>query len=39
MAALRNEVAGHDVSIRAFDSGRFEKSKVDLGELQARATA
>ncbi len=39
VGALRAEVAGHDVSIRAFDTGRFEKSKADLAELQAGATA
>ncbi len=37
--ALRDEVAGHDVSVRSYDAGRYEKTKVDLGELQARATA
>ena len=39
VGALRDEVAGHDVSIRAFDTGRVQKSKVSLGELAARATA
>jgi predicted TIM-barrel fold metal-dependent hydrolase len=39
VGALRAEVAGHDVSVKAFDSGRFEKSKPSLTELQARATA
>ncbi|MCU1376322.1 MAG: amidohydrolase 2, partial [Actinomycetia bacterium] len=39
VAALRAEVAGHDVSEKAFDRGRFEKSKPSLVELQARATA
>jgi hypothetical protein len=39
VGALRAEAAGHDVSIKAFDSGRFEKSTPDLGELQERATA
>ena len=39
VGALRAEVAGHDVSERSFDTGRFEKSKANLGELQARATA
>ena len=39
VGALRAEVAGHDVSIKAFDTGRFEKSKADLVELQAKATA
>jgi len=39
VAALRAEVVGHDVSEKSFDTGRFEKSKPDLGELQERATA
>ncbi len=39
VAALRAEVAGHDVSVRAFDTGRFERSHLSLGELQERATA
>jgi predicted TIM-barrel fold metal-dependent hydrolase len=35
VGALRAEVAGHDVEIRAFDSGRFERTGkgVDLGSL------
>jgi predicted TIM-barrel fold metal-dependent hydrolase len=39
VGALRAEVAGHDVAIRSFDSGRFEKSQPNLAELQANATA
>jgi predicted TIM-barrel fold metal-dependent hydrolase len=40
VAALRAEAAGHDVSIRAFDKGRFEKQVgIDLGDLVPRATA
>jgi predicted TIM-barrel fold metal-dependent hydrolase len=40
VGALRAEVAGHDVSIRSMDRGRFDSSqKVSLGELAARATA
>jgi predicted TIM-barrel fold metal-dependent hydrolase len=39
VGALRAEVAGHDVSVRSFDTGRREKSKADLGELTRRATA
>jgi predicted TIM-barrel fold metal-dependent hydrolase len=39
VGALRAEVAGHDVAIRSFDSGRFEKSRPNLAELQANATA
>jgi predicted TIM-barrel fold metal-dependent hydrolase len=37
--ALRDEVAGHDVSIRSFDTGRFERSEISLGDLAANATA
>lgn len=37
--ALRAEVAGHDVSIRSYDTGRFERSSISLGELAGRATA
>jgi predicted TIM-barrel fold metal-dependent hydrolase len=35
VGALRAEVAGHDVSVRAFDTGRVERSHsgVDLGSL------
>jgi predicted TIM-barrel fold metal-dependent hydrolase len=35
VGALRESVAGHDVEIRAFDSGRFERTGkgVDLGSL------
>jgi predicted TIM-barrel fold metal-dependent hydrolase len=35
VGALRQSVAGHDVEIRAFDSGRFERTGkgVDLGSL------
>ena len=39
VAALRAEVEGHDVSEKSYDTGRFEKSAPDLGELQAKATA
>ncbi len=40
VAALRAEAAGHDVSIKAYDKGRFERSVgADLGELQKQATA
>jgi predicted TIM-barrel fold metal-dependent hydrolase len=40
VGALREEAAGHDVSIRAFDKGRFEKSVgIDLGTLVGQATA
>ena len=39
--ALRAEAPGHDVSIRSFDKGRFERtgSGTDLGRLAAKATA
>jgi predicted TIM-barrel fold metal-dependent hydrolase len=39
--ALRAEAAGHDVSVRSFDKGRYDRSRkgIDLGELAPRATA
>ena len=35
VGALRAEVAGHDISTRSFDTGRFERSHagIDLGNL------
>ena len=41
VGALRAEQAGHDVSIRSFDKGRFERvSKgIDLGLLAEKTTA
>jgi predicted TIM-barrel fold metal-dependent hydrolase len=41
VASLRAEAVGHDVSIRSFDKGRFERKETgtDLGRLAARATA
>jgi predicted TIM-barrel fold metal-dependent hydrolase len=41
VGALRAEAAGHDVSIRPHDKGRFERTGkgVDLGKLAAKATA
>jgi hypothetical protein len=40
VAALRAEAPGHDVAVRSYDKGRFERQVgVDLGELAARATA
>jgi predicted TIM-barrel fold metal-dependent hydrolase len=40
VAALRAEAVGHDVSIRSYDQGRFERSPgADLGALAKRATA
>jgi hypothetical protein len=40
VGALRAEAAGHDVSTRAYDKGRFEKGLgADLLKLQEAATA
>ena len=41
VGALRAEAAGHDVSIRSFDKGRFESTHkgADLGKLAEQATA
>jgi len=40
VGALRAEAAGHDVSIKAFDTGRFSRQKgIDLGKLASQATA
>jgi hypothetical protein len=41
VAALRAEAAGHDVTVRSFDKGRFERTRkgADLGALAANATA
>ena len=41
VAALRAEAAGHDVSIRSLDKGRFERTGTgtDLGALAGKATA
>ncbi len=41
VAALRAEVAGHDVSVRSFDKGRFERPEpgADLAALAKTATA
>jgi predicted TIM-barrel fold metal-dependent hydrolase len=41
VGALRAEAGDHDVSIRSYDKGRFERSGkgVDLGTMTARATA
>jgi len=40
VGALRAEAAGHDVSIRAYDTGRYERTKkgADLGQLAKQAT-
>jgi hypothetical protein len=41
VGALRASAASHDVSIKSFDKGRFERSGkgVDIGLLAAKATA
>ncbi|WP_436776556.1 amidohydrolase family protein [Yinghuangia sp. YIM S09857] len=40
VGALRAEAAGHDVSVRSYDKGRFERSAgANLAELRASATA
>lgn len=41
VAALRNRAIGHDVAVRAFDTGRFERtvSGADLAKLADAATA
>jgi len=40
VAALRGEAAGHDVSVRSFDRGRFERRVgIDIGTLATQATA
>ena len=40
VAALRAEAGDHDVEIRAFDKGRFDKQVgINLGELVGQATA
>jgi hypothetical protein len=41
VGALRAESAGHDVSIKSFDKGRFQRSGkgTDLKELASNATA
>jgi predicted TIM-barrel fold metal-dependent hydrolase len=41
VGALRAEVAGHDVSVKAYDKGRYERMRtgIDIGELASKATA
>ena len=41
VGALRSEVLGHDIEIRPYDKGRFERSGtgIDIGALASRATA
>ena len=41
VAALRAKAAGHDVSERSYDKGRFERTRkgADLGKLAERASA
>jgi hypothetical protein len=38
--ALRSEAGDHDVSIRPYDKGRFEKQVgIEIGKLASKATA
>ena len=37
--ALRAEAEGHDVSVKSYDTGGFERSSISLGELAGKATA
>jgi hypothetical protein len=41
VAALRQRAAGHDVAVRSYDKGRFERTRkgADLGKLAEKATA
>ncbi|MGV0741895.1 amidohydrolase family protein [Mycolicibacterium sp. XJ870] len=40
VGALRDEVAGHDVSVRSFDQGRFDKKLgLNMGELTSTVKA
>jgi predicted TIM-barrel fold metal-dependent hydrolase len=41
VGALRQEASGHDVSIRSFDQGRYERTSggVSLADIAAKATA
>jgi len=41
VGALRDEAKDHDVAIRSFDHGRFERTRkgVEMGDLAKRATA
>jgi predicted TIM-barrel fold metal-dependent hydrolase len=41
VGALRAEAAGHDVSVRSYDKGRFERSGkgIALADIAAKATA
>ena len=41
VGALRAEAGDHDVSIRSYDKGRFERTHTgaDLGKLAEQATA
>jgi hypothetical protein len=36
---LRSEVAGHDITVRSFDTGRRERSHMSLGDMAKRASA
>ncbi len=40
VAALRAEAGDHDVAVRPYDKGRFQRQQgIELGKLQAKATA
>jgi hypothetical protein len=41
VGALRSQADGHDVSVKSYDHGRFERTRkgADLGKLAAKATA
>jgi predicted TIM-barrel fold metal-dependent hydrolase len=41
VGALRSEAAGHDVSVKSFDKGRFDRSVkgIEIAKLAERATA
>ena len=41
VGALRAAAEGHDVAVRSYDKGRFERTRkgADLGKLAAKATA
>jgi hypothetical protein len=38
VGALRTEVAGHDTSVRSFETGRRQHAIPTLGELATQAT-
>jgi hypothetical protein len=41
VSALRREAGDHDVAIRPFDKGRFERKTkgIEIGKLAGKATA